>query len=89
MTTIKLVLPESLVGFVAAEATAAGHESVSEYVLDLIRQAQQARRRAALESQLLEGVESLDRGEGREMTPADWERLKAEVARKHGNGTVP
>ncbi len=76
MTTLQIDLPEPLDSFVALQAAAEGYSTVSEYILALIQQVQQSRERAEREAKLLAGVQALDRGEGKEMTAADWERLK-------------
>jgi Arc/MetJ-type ribon-helix-helix transcriptional regulator len=79
MTTINVPLPDKLEEFVAARAALDGFCSASDYVLELIRRAQQSSERSKLEARLLTGVQSLDRGEGRPMTPADWNRLRADI----------
>ena len=80
MTVLNVPLPEGLADFVAVQATAGGYTSASDYVLALLREVQQAKARAELETKLLAGVQSLDRGEGRPVTKADWEALRARVA---------
>lgn len=79
MTVLNLALPEPLADFVAVQAAAGGYGSATDYVLALLRDAQQAKARATLEAKLLAGVQSLDCGEGREITSSDWERLRARV----------
>ncbi|MBL8795868.1 MAG: type II toxin-antitoxin system ParD family antitoxin [Planctomycetia bacterium] len=73
MTTISIQLSEPLENFVADQVSAGGFQDASDYLLDLLHQAQA---RSTLEEKLLAGVTSQDRGEGREMTGADWERLR-------------
>lgn len=89
MTTISVCLPESLENFVATQVVAQGHSSAGEYMLALLRQAQQAKERNALEVKLREGVEALDRGEGREMTSDDWERLRNGIRDRYGVNDQP
>lgn len=84
MATLQLHLPEPLDAFVALQATAAGYPSVSEYILALIREAQLAKEKAELEAKLLAGVQALDRGEGKEWTASDWERMKARFREQAG-----
>jgi Arc/MetJ-type ribon-helix-helix transcriptional regulator len=76
MATITVSLPEPLHAFVEAKAAAEGHGDASAYVRALIAEAQQATLRAEVEEKLLAGVDALDRGEGRELTAADWEQLR-------------
>jgi len=82
-------LPEALADFVAVQAAAGGYGSASDYSLALLRDAQQANAREALEVKLLAGIQSLDRGEGREMTVADWERMRARVRGEQGVAEMP
>jgi Arc/MetJ-type ribon-helix-helix transcriptional regulator len=84
MPTIQVLLPESLEPFVASQVAVEGHSSASEYLLSLLRQAQQAKAKAELEAKLLAGLEALDRGDGRPMTSADWERLRSGVRERYG-----
>jgi hypothetical protein len=82
--TIRVDLPPDLERFVADEARAQGHLAADDFVIHLLRQAQRAKQQAELEAKLLEGVEALDRGEGRPMTAADWEALHAGLQNKFG-----
>lgn len=76
MASITISLPEPLHAFVEAKAAADGHGDASAYVRALIAEAQRASLRAEVEEKLLAGVEALDQGQGRELTPADWEQLR-------------
>jgi antitoxin ParD1/3/4 len=72
--TMNIALPESMKDFVHEQVATGGYTSASEYVRELIREAQQ--RRAAedeLESLLLEGLNS---GPSIEVTPAYWEEKR-------------
>jgi hypothetical protein len=89
MTVLKVPLPEPLEAFVATQVAAEGHASAGDYVLSLLSRAQQAKTRAALEAQLLVGVEELERGEGREMTAADWELLRSRIRAQYGDAEKP
>jgi Arc/MetJ-type ribon-helix-helix transcriptional regulator len=79
MTTIQVPLPNDLESFVADQVREQGHTSASEYLLNLVRAAQRAAARDALEQKLVEGVDALDRGEGRSLNPEDWAALRARV----------
>lgn len=79
MTDLHLRLPESLETFLAAEVALGGYENAGDYVLALLQHAKQAKQRAELETKLLAGIQSLERGDGREMTTADWDRLHARI----------
>jgi len=86
MSTLLIEVPESLQGFLAAQATASGYGNQSDYVLALLRQTQQATARQELESKLLAGVEALERGEGQPMTSGDWEKMREEIRTRYGDG---
>jgi Arc/MetJ-type ribon-helix-helix transcriptional regulator len=85
MTTITLRIPDDLAPHLAAEVAMSGFDNATDYILALIRQSQQAKGKAALEAKLEAGLDSLDRGEGKPITTADWERLR-ERARKGAGG---
>lgn len=88
MVTLNISLPEPLGAFVEAQVGAGKYRDPSEYVQTLIRQAYQAQERSAIEAKLLAGLDALERGEGRDMTAQDWQRLRAEYQERHpqGNG---
>jgi antitoxin ParD1/3/4 len=72
--TMNIAVPESMKDFVHEEVTAGGYASVSEFIRQLIRDAQQ--RKAAeteLESLLLDGLRS---GKPLELTPDYWARKR-------------
>lgn len=91
MTTVEINLPDTLKEFVEHQVAAGGYRDASAYVQSLLEEAQLSQRRteideellerikavdrAVLEAKLLEGVDALERGEGRVMTEQDWERL--------------
>lgn len=85
MTTITLHIPDELAPHLATEVATSGYANATEYILALIRQSQRAKGKAALEAKLEAGLDSLDRGEGKPTTAADWERLR-ERARKGAGG---
>jgi Arc/MetJ-type ribon-helix-helix transcriptional regulator len=89
MAKLLIKLPESLAAFVAVQGAAEGYASASDYVLDLVRQAQRAKRRARFEAKIQEGLDSLNRGEGQPWTAAELDRLRAEIRAKYGEGDEP
>ncbi len=86
MSSLTISLPESMKEFVDAQVSACGFDSASAYVRDLIERAQIEKERAEIDAKLLEGVEALERGEGREMQASDWAKLRALVRNHQGKG---
>ena len=86
MTSMNVSLPEPLKSFVEERVEGGGYQTASEYVRDLIRQDQEKRRTAQdkLETMLLEGIESLQKGEGIEATPEMWNGIKDRFRARHG-----
>ena len=89
MTQIQINLSDSLETFVAAQAAVEGYASAGEYVVALLQKAQQAQRLADFEAKIREGVEELDRGEGRPMTKADWDELRSYIRARHLDPLLP
>ncbi len=85
MTSLNISLPGALKKFAEAEARSGGYSTSSEYIRDLLRQAQKRKAQEELEAKLIEGLHS---GESIEMTEADWQdirkELRARVAKKNG-----
>jgi antitoxin ParD1/3/4 len=77
MTNIQVPLPNDLESFVADQVRRQGHASASEYLLNLVRAARRTAACDELEQKLVEGVDALDRGEGRPLNPEDWAALRA------------
>jgi antitoxin ParD1/3/4 len=76
MTSLNVSLPEAMRQFVEEQAANGGYGTVSEYIQELIRQAQeQQAEQERLEALLLAGLAS----PASEMTPADWEQIRAEA----------
>lgn len=86
MTNINVSLPQQMRDWVEAQIKAGRYGNLSEYVRDLIRRDQKMAAEEHLESLLLAGLDSLDAGKGSELTPADWERLRQGVIRRHAEG---
>lgn len=75
MITVNISLPEDMRAFVEAQMTAHGYGSVSDYLRDLIRDAQKRGAKLDLEAKLLEGLE----GPAVEMTDEDWDSIEREA----------
>ena len=75
MTSMNISLPEQLKQFVEDQVSKGGYSTVSEYLRELIRQAQRMKEREELESKLLEGLNSPTS----EMTREEWTRLREQV----------
>lgn len=81
--TMNISLPDSLREFVEHQTSSGGFSSASEYVRALIRREWKEHARSGLEARLIEGLES---GEARELSPADWERMRREARRRASAG---
>jgi antitoxin ParD1/3/4 len=79
MDTMNIAIPEQLKAFVQRQVEQRGYSSVSEYVRDLIRGDQERQAIAALEAEILQGLES---GPSTPMTPEDWQAIRQEVRRR-------
>jgi antitoxin ParD1/3/4 len=80
MNEIQVELPESVRTFVDEQVAAGGYGSASEYIRELIRQAQKQAAEARLEEMLLEGVRS---GPGRPVSREEWDRKTAQLLEEH------
>ncbi|MUH00437.1 type II toxin-antitoxin system ParD family antitoxin [Scytonema sp. UIC 10036] len=76
MTTLNISLPEAMRAFIDEEVAKGGYSTASEYIRDLIRQAQKKAEEKKLEAMLLEG---LDSGEPIEVTDEWWEQKRAQI----------
>ena len=74
MTTLNISLPESMRTFIDEQIAQGGYSTASEYIRDLIRQAQKQAAKEKLDNMLLEG---LTNGESVEVTD-EWWREKQE-----------
>jgi antitoxin ParD1/3/4 len=70
MTTLNISLPDSMRTFIDEQIALGGYSTASEYIRDLIRQAQKQAARDKLDSLLLEGLQS---GESIEVTDEWWQ----------------
>ena len=75
MTSMNISLPEPLRDFVEEQVQTGGFGTASEYLRDLIRQAQKQKAQDRLEVLLLEGLNSPTA----EMTVQDWADIRQEV----------
>ncbi|MDB9529791.1 type II toxin-antitoxin system ParD family antitoxin [Oscillatoria sp. CS-180] len=72
MSNITISLPDNLKAYVDEQVTQSGYSSADEYFQALVLLDQRLRQaKFSLDSQLDEGLNSLDRGEGIEVTD-DW-----------------
>lgn len=76
MTTMNVSLPEEMKAFVDEQITSGGYSTASEYIRELVREAQKRVAREKLETLLLEGLNS---GPGVEATPQFWDDLRRRV----------
>jgi Arc/MetJ-type ribon-helix-helix transcriptional regulator len=79
MTTLNVVLPEELKAFADAEASRSGYADATEYVMALLRDAQQQRAKAELEAELLKGIQS----PASEVTADDFARMRQDFEARH------
>jgi antitoxin ParD1/3/4 len=75
MTSMNISLPETLRTFVEEQVQTGGYGTTSEYLRELIREAQKQKAQEHLETLLLEGLQS----PVSEMTAQDWKDIRREV----------
>lgn len=80
MDTMNIALPENMKQFVRQQVAKGGYSSVSEYIRELIRTDEKENARAALESEILKGLQS---GDSTPMTDQDWREIRGEVRKRH------
>ncbi|MDJ0899015.1 MAG: type II toxin-antitoxin system ParD family antitoxin [Xenococcus sp. MO_188.B8] len=84
MTTLNISLPDSMRAFIDEQITQGGYSTASEYIRDLIRQAQKQAAQENLDSLLLEGLAS---GKSIEVTDEWWQEKQErliKLRRKQG-----
>ena len=84
MAFLNISLPQTMKDFVEGQVESAGFSTPSEYIQALIGEDQKRRSEERLEALLLEGLHS---GEPIEITPAYWERKRAELVAQYGKAT--
>jgi antitoxin ParD1/3/4 len=75
MTSMNISLPEPMKLFVEEQVNKGGYSTASEYLRELIREAQRRTERQELEDKLLAGLQSPTS----EMTADDWTALKERI----------
>ena len=76
MTALNISFPDSMRKFISEQVAAGGYSTASEYIRQLIREAQKHQTESRLESALIEGLVS---GEATDMTTKDWSQLRQQV----------
>jgi len=85
MATLNVSLPESMKDFVECQLKERGYSTASEYVRDLIREAQKRESRVRLEQLLLKGIDS---GDPMVVNDEFWLKLKKDVLGKASQRNV-
>jgi antitoxin ParD1/3/4 len=80
MTTLNISLPKSMKGFVETQIKEGGYSTASEYVRELIRDAQKRAAKERLEQLLMEGLNS---GPAIKVDDKYWARKKEELKARH------
>ena len=80
MDTMNIALPEAMKQFVQKQVARGGYSSVSEYIRELIRSDEKGKARDALESEILQGLQS---GDSSPMTDQDWREIRGEIRKRH------
>jgi antitoxin ParD1/3/4 len=75
MTSVNISLPDELRAFIEEQMSREGYASASEYVRDLIREAQRRNAKRELEVKLKEGLQS----PSTKMTRKDWQSIEREA----------
>ena len=75
MTSMNISLPEPLKLFVEQQVSKGGYSTVSEYLRELIREAQRRTDRQELEAKLLAGLQSPTS----EMSADEWTALRERI----------
>lgn len=78
MTTLNISLPESMRTFIDEQIAQGGYSTASEYIRDLIRQAQKQAAKEKLDNMLIEGLAS---GEPIEVTDEWWQEKQEHLNR--------
>ncbi|WOD39473.1 hypothetical protein [Nodosilinea sp. E11] len=84
MSHITISLPDSLKAYVDEQVSQSGYASTDDYFLALV-QLDQRRQQAkeSLDILLIDGLDSLDRGEGSEATDDWWEQEQFDLIKNH------
>jgi len=79
MTSMNISLPDTLRSFVEEQVRGGGYSTASEYLRELIREAQRRQERQDLEARLLSGLQSPTS----EMTSDDWATLRGRILERN------
>ncbi len=77
--TMNISIPEKMKTFVSEEVEKGGYSSASEYVRELIRERKQQKEKQAVETLLLDAIQS---GDPKALTNKDWDDIRKTVATK-------
>ena len=80
MTTLNISLPSSMRTFINEQIAKGGYSTASEYIRQLLREAQEREAEKRLESLLLEALES---GNFEEVTGEWWQKKWTALIEKH------
>lgn len=78
MTTLNISLPDSMRAFIDEQIAQGGYSTASEYIRDLIRQAQKQAAQEKLDILLIEGLAS---GEPIEVTDQWWQEKQERLTK--------
>jgi antitoxin ParD1/3/4 len=76
MVSLQITLPEEMLIFVEAQATAGGFAGPGEYLQSLIAAAQREHEMVELERRFDAAVRAMQEGEPNPLSPEDWQRLQ-------------
>lgn len=79
MTSLNISLPESMREWIDEQVKTGGYGTASEFVREVIREAQKNKARQELEAKLLAGINS---GPAIEVNEAYWSGLRDRVAKR-------
>lgn len=83
MSSLNISLPEPMRAWIDQQVAKGGYSTASEFLRELVREAQKREAQERLERLLLEG---LDSGEPIELTDERWERLRKRVSARVQQG---
>jgi antitoxin ParD1/3/4 len=79
MATMNISLPDPMKEFVESEVAAGSYGNASEYIRQLLREAQERKANEKLERLLIEGMNS---GEPIEATPEFWANMRQDIKKR-------
>lgn len=84
MSDFTISLPDNLKAYIDEQVAQSGYTSANEYFLALVLLDQRRRQaKDSLDSLLIEGLDSLDRGEGIEATDDWWEQERRDLTERY------